>query len=70
MELTVEITSPALLPALMDAFRRNGCRAERAAPTRCRVVHCGDDAAEARVEIAFFLRAWQLRHPEIDAKLR
>jgi hypothetical protein len=68
MKLTVEITSANLLPALIDAFRRNGCLADRAAPRRCRVVHAqARDEEEARMEIAFFLRAWQLRHPEVEA---
>ena len=69
MECTVEITSAALLPALIDAFRRNGCEADRAAPTRCRVIHNADSTQEARAEIAFFLRAWQLRHPDVEATI-
>jgi hypothetical protein len=67
MELTVEITSAALLPSLIDAFRRNGCEADRCAETSCRVVHRGHDETEARLEVAFFVRAWQLRHPDVEA---
>ena len=70
MKFTVEITSAAHLPSLIDAFRRNGCVAVRAAATRCRVIHTSaHDEQEARLEVAFFLRAWQLRHPHVDATI-
>ena len=70
MNFTVELTSAAHLPCLIDAFRRNGCVADRAAATRCRVLHpSATDEDEARVEVAFFLRAWQLRHPQVKATI-
>lgn len=69
MELTVEISSAAVLPVLIDAFRRSGCRVERAASTSCSVFHPAHDEAEARLEVTFFLRAWQLCHPGVEAKI-
>jgi hypothetical protein len=69
MELTIEISCAALLPALIDAFTRGGCRVQRYAETSCRVVHSAHDEAEARLEVAFFLRAWQLCHPGVDARI-
>jgi hypothetical protein len=66
MNLTVEITRAVLLPDLIDALRRSGCLAERAASSACRVVHVhASSAEEARIEVAFFLRAWELRHPGV-----
>jgi hypothetical protein len=69
MELTVEISSAAGLPALIDAFTRSGCRVRLAAETSCRVVHSAHDEAEGRLEMAFFLRAWELSHPGIEARI-
>jgi hypothetical protein len=70
MTMVVEITRGSLLPDLIDAFTRCGCLANRIAPGACRVVHPhARDRDEARLEIAFFLRAWQLRHPGVEATI-
>jgi hypothetical protein len=61
--LTVHVNRPDLVDDLIAALRRSGCTARRIGPYSCAVKH---DAAvnetEARVEVAFFLRAWESRH--------
>jgi hypothetical protein len=68
--MTIEITDSDLLTDLVDAFARGGCIADRTTGTACSVVHpLASDDDEALLEVAFFLRAWQLRHPDVGAKL-
>jgi hypothetical protein len=70
MEITVEITRASFLPDLIDTLRRSGCLVDRVTSSVCRVVHVhASSPDEARVEVAFFLRAWQLRHPEVAATI-
>jgi hypothetical protein len=70
MAMTVEITDSDLLTDLMNAFARSGCIANRATGRACRVIHpLASNAEEALLEVAFFIRAWQLRHPDVGAKL-
>ena len=68
MAIGVCISVPSLLDELMSAFLRNGCVAQRVAADSCLVVHVqASDADEARQELDFFLRAWQLQHPTASA---
>ncbi len=68
MALVVEITQADLLPDLITNLERSGCVAERLAAAACRVRDLGAaNYAEARLELAFFVRAWQLGHPGVDA---
>jgi hypothetical protein len=70
MTLLVEITQPALLPDLISGLERSGCVADPVAPSACRVRHLhGDDVTEERLELAFFIRAWQLGHPGVEATI-
>ena len=70
MPMTVEINDGALLKDLMDALARSGCRAQRTADRACHVIHpLASSKAEAMLEVAFFLRAWELRHPGFAATL-
>jgi hypothetical protein len=70
MAMTVQITCGELLSDLIDAFARSGCVANRTAATSCQIVHpLASDQREAWLEVAFFLRAWQLRHPGVGAEL-
>jgi hypothetical protein len=70
MALVVEITQPALLPDLISGLERSGCAADPVAPSACQVRGLGaTDAEEQRVELAFFLRAWQLGHPGVEATI-
>lgn len=68
--MTVEITRAELLTDLVETLSRSGCPATRTAATRCRVRHpAATSDVEAWVEVAFFLRAWQLAHPGVAATL-
>jgi hypothetical protein len=68
--MTVEIDDGTLLGDLIDALTRGGCHADRTADRACRVVHpLASTKDEAVLEVAFFLRAWQLRHPGVAATL-
>jgi hypothetical protein len=64
MPLRVRISEPELLPALAESFLRNHCVAQPVGDDTLIVVHVrARDPREAWEEVAFFLRAWQARHP-------
>jgi hypothetical protein len=68
--LTVHVNRAELVEDLVGSFRRSGYTAERTGPWTCAVEHA--DALgeqEARVEVAFFLRAWGARHDRAQASL-
>ena len=66
MAVMVEITDEGLLAELMTAFRRCGCRVDRMAAGACHVTHpFASSDAEALLEVAFFVRAWQLGYPHV-----
>jgi hypothetical protein len=68
--LIVSVNRPELLDDLLASLRRNDCFASRTGSRTCVVEHpAAVDDAEARVEIAFFLRAWQSQHPDAVATL-
>jgi hypothetical protein len=68
--MTVEITDGSLLTELVSALTRSGCRANPTTRNACRVVHpLASSEDEAVLEVAFFVRAWQLRHPSVGATL-
>jgi hypothetical protein len=68
--LTVKLSRADLVDELVASFCRSGCAARRIGSFTCRVVHtAARDEDEARTEVTFFLRAWQGRHPEIEASL-
>jgi len=70
MALVVEITQPALLSDLISGLERSGCAADRVAPSACRVGDLGGaDVEEERLELAFFVRAWQLGHPGVEVTI-
>jgi hypothetical protein len=70
MALKLEVSDEELLGEVMGALTLNGCLADRIAPTVCRVV-CPRtwDPREAQLEVGFFVRAWQVRHPGVTAVL-
>ena len=70
MALRLELNDEDLLGELMSVLALNGCLTDRIAPTVCRVV-CPRTwgACEARLEIGFFVRAWQMHHPGVTAVL-
>jgi hypothetical protein len=70
MAVRVEITDEGLLTNLMTAFRRCGCRVDRTAADACRVTHpFATSADEALLEVAFFVRAWQLGYPHVGTTI-
>jgi hypothetical protein len=71
MQLTVELSDGKLLSELVDALKRSGCRAQKTSHSACHVVHpLASDENEALLEVAFFIRSWQLRYPGVGATLR
>jgi hypothetical protein len=70
MAVTVQITDEALLTELMSAFSRSGCRVDRATESACHVSYpLASNEREALIEVAFFLRAWQLEHPDVGTSI-
>jgi len=68
--LTVLVDRPELLEDLILSLRRGGCPARRTGPRSCSVEHTSAvDEREARIELAFFLRAWRARHGGVRALL-
>jgi hypothetical protein len=68
MSMHVRISDPALLTALVDSLLEHGCIAHTVAEDRCLVVHVNArHAEEASREVAFYVRAWQLGHPNVSA---
>jgi len=54
----------------MGALAHQGCLTDRIGPNACRVVTPrGWTAREAQLEIGLFVRAWQGRHPGVEAVL-
>jgi hypothetical protein len=70
MTFMLELNDEDLLGELMRALAHLGCLTDRVAPNVCRVVTPGGwTAREARLEIGLFVRAWQARHPGVEAVL-
>jgi hypothetical protein len=68
--LTVHLNRSDLVDDLVTAFCDSGCGAQRVGLRSCTVEHrSAHDEREARVEVTFFLRAWQSRHPFARASL-
>ena len=68
--LTVYVSRADLVEDLVASFRRGGCAARRTGPRSCSVDHAAAvDDREARIEVAFFLRAWRTRHGRVRALL-
>jgi hypothetical protein len=70
MALQLELSDADLLAEIMGALSRNGCLTKRITPRVCRVVYPrASDAREAWLEVGFFIRAWQIHHPGVEAIL-
>ena len=66
--LTVHVNRPELVEDLARALRRSGCHVRRTGPWSCAVEHVeATSENEARVEVTFFLRAWQSCHASAQA---
>lgn len=67
---TVHLDRPELVDDLVASLRLSGCPARRTGRRSCSVVHAAAaDEREARIEVAFFLRAWRARHGRVRALL-
>jgi len=64
--LTIYVSNADLVEDLMASFRLGGCAARRTGLRSCSVDHPAEEC-EARIEVAFFLRAWRTRHGRVRA---
>jgi hypothetical protein len=70
MTFRLELSDEDLLGELMRALAHQGCLTDHIAPNACHVMTPGGwTAREARLEIGLFVRAWQARHPGVEAVL-
>jgi hypothetical protein len=70
MALQLELSDANLLAEIMGALSRHGCLTNPITPKACRVVYpLASDAREAWLEVGFFIRAWQVHHPGVEAVL-
>ena len=64
------ISDSALLEDLRTRLHRAGCVTQRLDRQTCLVLHVyAEDAEEARQELDFFIKSWQLGHPHVSAFL-
>lgn len=69
--MRVHLSDSSLLARLAEDLRRGGCVPSLAEGETLDVVQPdARDVREARLELTFFLRAWQCRHPEVEVRLR
>jgi hypothetical protein len=68
--MRVHLSDSSLLGALTEDLLRGGCVPSAAGDGALDVIQPdARDAREARLELTFFLRAWQSRHPEVEVSL-
>jgi hypothetical protein len=64
--MKVHLSDSSFLGHLMDDLLRGGCIASRVEADTVVVKHPdAADAREAQLELHFFLRAWEFRHPGV-----
>ncbi|HZG35968.1 MAG TPA: hypothetical protein VEY87_08980 [Gaiellaceae bacterium] len=67
------VNDPDAVPALVAALRSGACSAEPAGDAGVRVgipwLRGADDAAQAEIELTFFVRAWESLHPGLRISL-
>jgi hypothetical protein len=65
--MKVHLSDSSLLDVLIEDLLRGGCVPSVADDGMLDVIQPDSrDAREARLELTFFLRAWQSRHPEVE----
>jgi hypothetical protein len=68
--MKVHISDSSCLVELVHDLLRGGCVPRAVDEETLEVVHPdAHTAAVARMELTFFLRAWQSRHPDVDVRL-
>jgi hypothetical protein len=66
----IRITDTTLLSDLLQSLHKGDCSAVRLPDGTYEVVHRhATNDREARLELAFFIRAWQTKHPGACAEL-
>jgi hypothetical protein len=70
MTVRIRVSDSDCVENLAHGLRSAGCAAVRESGDVLAVVHVeAADALEARLEIEFFLRAWQLAYPGVQTEL-
>jgi hypothetical protein len=65
--IRVHLSDPACRDVLVDHLVESGCVPAPVGKAAIDVVHPeAHDAEEARKELVFFLRAWQVTHPDVE----
>jgi hypothetical protein len=65
--MTVHLSDPVSRDRLVEHLAESGCIPSPVGETTLEVVHPeAHDADEARLELVFFLRAWQRANPEVE----
>ena len=68
--MEVELSRPELVTSLIAALSAGDCSCTLLGRDRLAVSHHeAADPWEARVELMFFLRAWQREHEPVDVRL-
>ena len=68
--MRIRLSDESYVPRLESSFLAAGCLAHEVDPVTIRVVHpYALDTTEAALELQFFLRAWQLQHPQVVAEI-
>jgi hypothetical protein len=70
MAMKVHLSDSSVLDVLIKDLLRGGCVPSVADDGMLDVVQPdAHDARQARIELTFFLRAWQSRHPEVEVSV-
>ena len=68
--MKIALNDPAYVDELAEALLRGDCVLSAAADGTLEVSHpYASGREEARIELAFFLRAWTAGHPSAEARL-
>jgi hypothetical protein len=69
--MTVHLSDSARLPDLVDHLLQGGCIPATVGEATVKVIHPdAEDPEEARLELTFFLRAWQSAHPDVELTIK
>ena len=71
--MRMNVNDPSAIPSLIAALRDGACVADRVGPATVAVrlpwLVSLEDARQARVELAFFVRAWAAAHSGVTVEL-
>lgn len=70
MSLRIRVSQPEAITDLIESLLRGDCVPKQVSEDTCLVLYpYAADEREARVELSFFLDAWELMHPGVVAEL-